>query len=277
MKTTIPAFKLLQLSLLMMAYLGLSLPVVGHEYWLQPLDFRPETGSNLQAELRDGEDFSGFEIGHFPKRIERFDYIQDQLISAVNSQSGDFPALSMTVHKDGLMLLAYETKPRAVQFGRLSQFLDFAAEKGFANAEQRHQQRNAPSTRFNVIYRRFCKSLVGVGSARGADHQTGSELEFIAQSNPYIDDLSEGFAVTLFYRGQPQPNRQIKVFARGPDDVVKSHIQHSNAQGIVVIATEPAHNYMLDAALLREPNETFGAQNNVIGETLWVSMTFSTP
>lgn len=277
MNTTRSLFDLPTLILLIMAYLGLTLPVVGHEYWLQPLDFRPEIGSNLQVELRDGEDFAGFEIGYFPKRIERFDYIQGRLISPVSSQSGDFPALSMRVENDGLMVLTYETKPRVVQFNLLSHFIDFADKKGFSGVEERHQQRKTPSTRFNVIYKRFCKSLLGVGSAIGTDHQTGSEFEFVALKNPYRDDLSEGLAVTLLYRGQPQPNRQIRVFARGPDDVVKNHIQHSNAQGIVVIATKPAHNYMLDAALLREPNETFGAQNNVIWETLWVSMTFATP
>lgn len=277
MKTVFPALQRLKLCLLTMIYLGFSLPVMGHEFWLQPLDFRPQIGTTLHVELRNGEDFEGVEIGYFSKRIERFEWTQNQISSPVNSTSGDFPVLSMRPEQDGLMLLTYETKHSIVQYGSLSKFLDFAALKGFANPEARHRKFKIPAGRFNVIYRRFCKSIIGVGSAIGADQQTGSELEFIAITNPYIDDLSNDIAVKLLYRGQPQPNTQIKVFARGPDDVVTRHKQHSNAQGVVTIKAKPNHIYLLDATVLREPNETFGAQNNAVWETLWVSMTFATP
>lgn len=276
-KTAPSVLKQLKLALLTMVYLGFTLPVLGHEFWLHPLDYQPKIGTTLHVELRNGEDFEGVEIGYFPKRIERFEWLQNQIATAVNSKSGDFPVVSMTLKQDGLMLLSYETKFRVVQYGSLSKFLDFAAKKGFANPEPRHRQFKISTGRFNVIYTRFCKSLIGVGTAIGKDHKTRSELEFIAMANPYTDDLSNGIAVKLLYRGQPQPNTQIKVFARGPDDVVTTIIQHSNAQGIVTIVTKPAHSYLLDAALLREPNETFGAQNNAVWETLWVSMTFSTP
>lgn len=264
-------------TLLFITGLGFSQPATAHEFWLHPLDFQPEIGTTLQVELRNGDSFEGVEIGYFSKRIDRFDWMQNQTHAAVNSQSGVFPVMTMALKQDGLMRLSYEAKLGVLQYGSLSKFLVFGAQKGFDNLENRHLQRNLPLGRFGVAYTRFCKTLIGVGGAIGQDHETGSELEFVAMNNPYTDDLSNGIALRLLYRGQPQPNTQVKTFERGPGGLVTTEIQHSNARGIVLIATKPAHSYLLDAALLRPPNEILGAKHNVVWETLWASITFSTP
>lgn len=262
---------------LVICRLGIALPAHAQEFWLQPQDYQPKTGATLQVQLRDGQDFKGVEIGYFRKRIEMFDWFQNQTRMPVISHTGDFPALRMVAEQDGLMVLAYEAKFRIMQHNALANFLDFTADKGLTDVEAQHRLRNLPEGRFNEIFTRYCKSLIGVGSAVGQDLQTNMEIEFVALGNPYTDDLSQGLAVSLLYRGVPRANSQIKVFARGPDNLVEINTQRTNAHGQAVIAVKPAHSYLLDAVILREPDENIASEHRVVWETLWASLTFSIP
>ena len=261
----------------MISYVGIALPAHAHEFWLAPQNYQPKTGATLQVQLRNGQEFKGIEIGYFDSRIETFDWIQNLTRNPVNSRAGDFPALTMAADQDGLMVLAYESTFSTVQYSHLGKFLEFAVHKDLKDAEALHKLRGLPEGRFSEIYTRYCKTLIGVGMAMGQDAETGLETEFVALTNPYTDDLADGFKVQLLYQGRPRAHAQIEVFARKPDDSVEISTQHTDAQGMAVIAVQPAQTYLLDAVVLREPDETLGAENNAVWETLWASMTFSTP
>lgn len=257
--------------------LGIVLPAVAHEFWLAPQNYQPETGSTLQVHLRNGQDFKGIEIGYFDDRIEMFDWFQNQTRSPVIARAGDFPAMTMQVDQDGLMVLAYETSHSTLQYRHLEKFLKFAAHKDFADAEARHKLRDLPEGRFSEIYTRFCKSLIGVGDGAGQDIETGMETEFVALNNPYTDDLADGFKVQLLYQGAPRIMAQVEVFERAPDGAVKISYLRTDKQGYAMIPVKSQHIYLLDAVVLRDPDETIAAENNVVWETLWASMTFARP
>ncbi len=175
------------------------------------------------------------------------------------------------------MVLVYESTNSTVQYNTWEKFAAFAKHKGFADAEARHLERNLPMGRFSEVYTRYCKSLIGVGDATGQDATTGLETEFVALNNPYTDDLSGGFPVQLFYQGASRSHAQIEVFERGPDGAVDITYLHTDAQGQAVIPVKAAHTYLLDAVVLRDPQEDVAARLNVVWETLWASMTFSVP
>ncbi len=260
-----------------MSCFGIALPAFAHEFWLAPQNYQPQTGTTLQVQLRNGQNFKGVEIGYFDKRIEMFDWLQNDTRTPVSSRTGDFPALTMPLEQDGLMVLAYESTFSTLQYSHLAKFLKFADHKGFEDAEARHKLRGLSEGRFTELYSRLCKTLIGVGHARGQDQETGMETEFVALTNPYTDDLTNGLKVKLLYQGNPRPNAQIEVFERKPDQSVEITIQHTDAQGHAVIQVRPQHSYLLDAVVLREPDETLGGRENAVWETLWASMTFYAP
>ncbi len=261
--------------------LGIALPAFGHEFWLEPQNFQPETNTTLQVQLRNGQKFKGIEIGYFDKRIETFDWIQNEVRSPVQSRAGDFPALTLPVAQDGLMVLVYESTNSTVQYNTWEKFAGFAKHKDFADVEARHIERNLPMGRFSEVYTRYCKSLIGVGDAPedavGQDAATDLETEFVALNNPYTDDLSAGFLVQLFYQGAPRINAQIEVFERDPDGAVDITYLHTDQRGQATIPVKVGHTYLLDAVVLREPQEDVATALNVVWETLWASMTFSVP
>jgi len=260
-----------------MSCLGIALPATAHEFWLAPQNYQPETGATLQVQLRNGQEFKGIEIGYFDKRIELFDWFQNQTRAPVISRAGDFPAMTMSAPEDGLMVLAYESTYSTVQYSHLGKFLKFAEHKDLKDAEARHKLRGLPEGRFSEIYTRFCKTLIGVGSAAGQDVETGMETEFVALTNPYTDDLANGLKVQVLYQGRPRPNAQIEVFERSPDEAVEITTLHTDDQGYAMIPVKPQHTYLLDAVVLRDPDETTASQTNAVWETLWASMTFHVP
>ncbi len=227
--------------------------------------------------MRNGQGFKGIEIGYFDDRTEMFDWFQNQTRSPVIARAGDFPAMSMQVDQDGLMVLAYEATYSTVQYRDLEKFLKFAAHKDFTDIEVRHTQRDLPLERFSEIYTRFCKSLIGIGDGAGQDLETGMQTEFVAQTNPYTDDLADGFKVQLLYHGHPRPNAQIEVFERAPDGVVEITYLHTDDQGRAAIPVKPAHIYLLDAVILREPDAALATEKYAVWETLWASLTFAVP
>jgi len=259
------------------SYLGIALPAAAHEFWLEPQNYQPETGATLQVKLRNGQEFKGIEIGYFDTRIEMFDWLQNQTRKPVISRAGDFPAMTMQASRDGLMVLAYESTRSTVQYRNLGKFLEFAKHKDLKDAEERHKLRGLPEGRFSETYTRFCKSLIGIGSGVGHDVETGMETEFVALANPYTDDLANSFKVQLIYQGRPRINAQIEVFERSSDAVVEITTLHTDNQGYAIIPVKSQHSYMLDAVVLREPDETVADQNNVVWETLWASITFHVP
>lgn len=257
--------------------LGIALPAFAHEFWLEPQDFQPETDATLQVKLHNGQEFKGIEIGYFDKRVETFDWIQNEVRSPVQSRAGDFPAMTMPVAQDGLMVLIYESTNSTVQYNAWEKFAAFAKHKDFPDAEARHIERNLSMERFSEVYTRYCKSLIGVGDAAGQDTATDLETEFVALNNPYTDDLSAGFSVQLLYQGAPRINAQIEVFERNPDGAVAISYLRTDQRGQAVIPVQAGHTYLLDAVVLREPQEDIATELNVVWETLWASMTFSVP
>lgn len=260
-----------------MSFTGIALPVLGHEFWLEPRQFQPETGETIQVKLRNGTNFKGIELGYFDDRADVFDIIRRGTRTPVKARAGDFPAFSKTVDDDGLMVLVYQSKFSTLQYNKFEKFVTFVKHKSFTGALERHKERGLSTERFNEIYTRYCKTLIGVGSGAGQDAATGMETEIVALTNPYTDDLSGGVTVQVLYQGAPRVNAQVEVFERAPDNTVTVTYHRTDDQGHATVPVKPGHSYLLDAVVLREPAEMLAGQTNAVWESLWASLTFSTP
>ncbi len=270
-------FRPIALFLFAISYLGIALPVLGHEFWLEPEKFQPETGETVSVRFRNGQKFKGAELGYFKDSAVIFDWMQNGTRTPIMARSGDFPALQATADQDGLLVLIYQTKFNILKYTDWEKFVGFTKHKDFRGALERHAERGLPQEGFKEVYTRFCKSLIGVGTGTGQDDATGMETEFVALSNPYTDDLSNGFSVQLFYQGRPRKKAQIEVFEKTPAGKVNITYRHTDDQGKALIPVKPGHVYLLDAVVLREPSEEIAAKHDAVWESLWASMTFAIP
>ena len=232
-----------------------------------------KSGAPLLVNLRNGQNFSGSKLPYFPKRFQRFDLIMAGQTAPAEGRMGDVPAFQTTAPEDGLLIIVHQTAPKTLKYGKWEKFAKFADHKGFSDIRARHEARGLPEKGFTEVYTRYAKALIGVEDAQGADASTGMETEFVALTNPYSDDLSQGMKVLVLYQDEPRANTQIEVFERNQDGIVAITYLQTDANGRAAIPVLAGHTYLLDAVVLRDAP----AERDAVWETLWAALTFAVP
>ena len=258
--------------LLVVSLLGLR-PAAAHEFWIAPDAYQVAPGDAIAADLRNGERFSGRALSLMPQRTERFEIVQGDRVAAAEGRIGDRPALAQPAPGEGLAVLVHETDDHLVSYDDLARFERFAAHKGFPEIAEAHRAGGLPMP-VRERYRRYAKSLVGVGDAAGADRPVGLRAEIVALANPYVEALAE-MPVALLYEGEPAADRQIEVFARVPDGTVEVTTVTTDAEGRAVVPLEPGTEVMLDS-VFAEPVAP-GAEDEAAWATHWANLTFAVP
>lgn len=246
---------------------------MSHEFWIEPENYQVQNDETLIANLKNGQNFNGVDLGYFDNRFVRFDIIQNGVTQPVQGRLGDVPALVTALDQDGLVVIIHQTTPAKITYRDWDKFQAFADHKGFTGIRAQHQALGFPSDGFSETYTRYAKALVAVGHGTGSDNNVGLEVEFIALSNPYTDNPIQGFKVKLLYQGKARADTQIEVFDRAPDQSVTISITRTDAAGQAVIPVQAGHHYLLDAVVLRPAPKGQGS----VWETLWAALTFAVP
>lgn len=254
-----------------------ALPAAAHEFWLEPTDYQIEQDGRLEADIVNGMDFGGSKLVFFPQRFEHFIVTNGAQTDSVNGRSGDRPALNQTPMGEGLHIVAYQARDATVDYETWEEFQNFVDHKDFGDVLTRHQERGLPEAGFEEVYSRYSKTLIGVGNSAGADRRTGLETEIVALTNPYTDDLTDGFQVQLFYRQDVRANTQLEVFEKTPEGDVTVNFYRTDADGIATFPVIAGNSYMLDAVVLREPTQALMDETGAVWETLWANLTFAAP
>lgn len=255
--------------------LVLAAPSQAHEFWISPLDYMPAAGEEAAADLRNGEEFEGGALSYIPQRTERFEIWHGGAMTEVDGRVGDRPALAPQVLQEGLNVVVHETGDNFVTYDELARFARFAGHKGFPEAVNEHVQRRLPEDDVREMYRRFAKSLIGVGGAEGADAPVGMRVELVALANPYTDDLSGGLPVRLLREGAPVADYQVELFQRIGDEVeITTH--RTDADGVALLPVRAGAEAMADAVLL-EALDPAAAPRGAQWESLWANLTFAVP
>jgi uncharacterized GH25 family protein len=247
-----------------------------HELWLEPLEYQVPTGGQLQAQIKNGQDFDGTTLPYLEQRFRHFIVYADGRGVKVTGRNGDVPGLNMTASREGLNIVAYQSTPSEISYATWEKFQKFIDHKDFGDIRPLHDARGLPETGFSESYVRYSKSLVGVGAAKGADVRIGLETEIVALTNPYTDSLDDGMKVQLFYNQDVRADEQIEVFAKDSDGTVTVTYVRTNAEGIASVPVQSGVAYQLDAVILRDASGQAAAEGAVY-ETLWANMTFLAP
>lgn len=179
--------------------------------------------------------------------------------------------------EDGLMVVIYESKDSTLSYKDWDKFAKFISHKSLGPIEQLHEGRGLPKTNFKESYRRYSKALLGIGTGQGEDRAFGLETEFVLLENPYAGNTATGIPVLLLYQNKPRINAQIEVFQRDMSGKVTVNYQQTDENGKAVINVLPAHDYLLDAVILRKPHSIIEQTSGAIWESLWAATTFSVP
>ncbi len=249
----------------------------GHEFWIDPHSFSVAPGDNIVADIRVGEAYEGSAYSFFPKNFRQFGLVQGADTVPVEGRLGDRPALNQTPPGEGLLVVLHETADNKLTYSEFPKFEKFVTHKDARWTLETHADRGFPTEGFAEAYSRYAKSLIAVGHGRGRDRVLGLVTEFVAEANPYTDDLTDGLPVALFYQGEPRSDAQVEVFEKAPDGAVEVFLVRTDQDGRAVVPVKPGHRYMLDAVVLREPEQALADAGGVIWESLWANLTFEVP
>jgi uncharacterized GH25 family protein len=158
-----------------------------------------------------------------------------------------------------------------------ARFEAFVKHKDAAWVLEAHKARGLSQEGVQEVYSRYAKSLVGIGSAQGADIVAGLETEIVALENPYTGNMSDGIDVRVLYQGDPRANEQVEVYERSARGYLSVFTVRTNRNGVARVPVKAGARYMLDAVVLREPSAKMANQRGVVWESLWANLTFGVP
>ncbi len=122
----------------------------------------------------------------------------------------------------------------------------------------------------------------------------GLKIEFVAEANPYTDDLTSGMPLLLLLDGAPRADAQVELFQTAADGTVTITLHRTDAEGRVTVPVLPGMEYRTDAEgrvtvpvlpgmeylvdnvdLRALPNDDAAA--GPVWHSDWASLTFRTP
>jgi len=261
--------------------LGFSLSLVpqlatAHEFWIEAEQFRMSPSETLFASLRNGEQMQGSEFPFLANDFEQFSLYDQKTIKPVQSRSGDLPAVQEKPESEGLHVLIYESKDRALTYATLAEFHEFAETEDLAWIIEEHKERQQRTENIAEVFRRYSKALIAVGSGSGQDKNFGLELELIAQSNPYQNAAGDAISFQLLYKNKPLVDHRISVFFRDIAGKVSTEFVRTDQKGSAKVDVKRRGDYMLNAVVARMPSAVKMLKTGALWESLWSSSTFST-
>jgi hypothetical protein len=101
-------------------------PVMGHEFWLEPLEYQIGSGRALRAELVSGERFAGAKVPYIPRNIVSYAVFAGDKTAKVSMRVGDMPGLQQTPLAEGLHVVAYQSTVATLHYPQWEKFQSFA-------------------------------------------------------------------------------------------------------------------------------------------------------
>ena len=247
-------------------------PASAHEFWIEPQDFSIDAKTNVEADLRVGQDFEGDAFPYIPARFSAFTRYDRLGESDVDGTTGDLPALQLAPRSEGLTIVTYVSAGERIRFRDWEKFADYLDLEGLTAIPARHDARGLPRDDIRELYTRCAKTLVSVGDdTSGQDRATGMRLELVAGENPMTIKPGTETSFTLLWEGKPLPETQVALFTKGenPDTGTRT-LARTDENGQARFTIPASGPYMAASVHMIEAPE----DRNADWQSNWASLTF---
>ncbi len=251
-------------------------PSLAHEYWIEPVNFSPELGEDVAANLKVGADLKGQSLFYVPQFTAGYQLTDAKGILELDGAAGDRPALNFGAEQEGLNIITYQTTKSRVTFTEWEVFEEYLVSQGMPEIIERHRERGLPDTDFSENYSRYVKSLLDVAATgTGNDTEVGMTIELVALQNPYSLPPGDELWVQLLYLGAPLANKQVSIFVQDQARTQEISIERlrTDESGQVKVGLQSGKMYLLNSIQMTE----IDGQGKLLWESFWASLTFETP
>ncbi len=264
--------KTVPMSALIGALLGFS-PASAHEFWIEPEDYAVDSGEEIRADIRIGQDFRGDAFPFIPARFRSFSQHDDLGVEPVAGSIGATPALTAMPRAEGLTIFTYVSTERSITFQAWEKFQEYLDYEGLDRIPERHDARGLPRDRIREIYFRCAKALVNVGPGNsGEDRATGMPIELVADANPAAIEPGDELRFRLLWQGEPLPDTQVALFHKPADGTEAARITtRTDAAGHVTFSLDTPGAFMAAAVHMTEP----APEQDADWQSHWATLTFA--
>lgn len=247
-------------------------PVTAHEFWIEPHDFSVDANTQIQADLRVGQDFKGDAFPFIPSRFAAFKSYDSLGEKDVDGVTGNLPALAMTPRTEGLSIFTYVSAGERIRFREWDKFAAYLELEGLTSIPARHDARGLDRDDIRELYTRCAKTLVSVGEdTTEQDRATGMRLELVAGDNPMKLTPGADMSFTLLWEGEPLADTQVALFKKGenPDSATRT-LTRTDENGQARFTLPATGTYMAASVHMIEAP----ADRNADWDSYWASLTF---
>jgi hypothetical protein len=198
------------------ALAALALPILSHDFWMEPSSYTLEKGALCSIALKVGDFALGENVPRVDARIVDFSVHGPSTDKKLAGRDGGDPAGYARLESEGLYVLGYRSTATPVEV-EATKFESYLRERGLDEALAVREQRSEQANAGRELFSRCAKTIVRVGKGgdgKGFDHVLGYTLELLPEKSPFDlkkvekdgASLVEGVPLRLMYDGKPLAN-----------------------------------------------------------------------
>lgn len=249
------------------------LPVLAHEFWLEPQQYIFSRGEEINIRLRVGEGFTGENWKGNREKVNFLnlyygDVIDSSLNTHISDEKGD--SLQFSVFEEGTVMVVFNNLNTFIEL-EPQKFLDYLTEDGLTNAIEYRSQNNETDSVGREWYQRSVKTIVQVGNTKSDIYkkQTTLPLDIIPQSHPYLVSGRQQMKMKVLFNKEPLANHKIRVWHKMPGGVTDSSYT-SNSNGEISFTVEPRGEWMVSCVnMIRLTNDPAAQWQSYWGSCTW--------
>jgi hypothetical protein len=247
-------------------------PAGAHEFWLDPVKFRPAVGETVPIVFRNGEQLKGDTYPYVRALDRRFVVVDRKRERRIKTLDGDDPAAEVTFTEPGLAIVAHHRGAESVVYRSFEHFSESMTEEGLEAIIAAQRAGRGAVAGIRELYVRCAKALVDVGNVEGArDKAIGLPIEIVVEDDPYRLAGRQTLRLRVLFRGQPLAGVMVRTLHR--DDPQSPRRVRTDADGRAEVPVAYAGEYLLSAAHAVPAADAKRAD----WETYWASTTFARP
>ncbi len=248
------------------------LPVLAHEFWLQPQQYIFSRGEEINIRFKAGEGFAGDNWSGNQEKVNElklyYNDITDDLKYGLGKDIGD--SLQISIFEETTAMITFNNVNSFIEL-EAPKFNEYLLEDGLNSAIDYRKQNNETDSAGREFYQRSVKTIVQVGTKKTDIYkkQTTLPVDIIPLSHPYELTNNQILQVKILYKGLPLANTKIRTWHKLSGTVTDSSFM-SNADGEISFPVETNGEWMVSCVHMIHLTDNPKAQ----WQSYWGSVTW---
>lgn len=249
-------------SLLFICSFSFIIPVLAHEFWLEPQQYIFSRTDEINIRFKSGESFTGANWTGNQEKVKQLNLyyadIVDDLSDALSDENGD--SLQFSLHEEGTAMATFNNLNSFLQT-EAKEFNAYLTAEGLQYAIDYRKKNNQTDSVGREFYQRSVKTIVQVGALKTEVYKKPTTLpvDIIPLSHPYKLNNGDTLKVKVLFKGEPLVNAKIRVWHKILTKV-KDTSYISNSKGEISFTVKTTGEWMLSCIAMErvadEPNST---------------------